>query len=585
MSHWEPMTTLTPLRPGDPPPAAASPADLVLRHGAQSGRLIHVEYMAGREGRRVPWPASGACRGDRGVFRAGRARAVGAPGGHGRAGPGRPECDHRHRARIGQVAWLPAAGAGRDPRGGPRCTSRRPARWPPTSCDGLPLGAPASARRGGRRHPGRRRDWARQANYLLTTPDMLHQSLLPRHASWDGFFRRLRYVMVDECHAYRGVFGSHVAQVLRRLRRVAARPTKVARTKITLPPPVDSSSPRPRSANRKPVPRLPHRPGSGGGHGRTGPRAARWTLGLWEPPLLNPSPLESGLRGERGAPVRRTATAEAAELLASLVGGGDRGPWRSSGPAAAPEAVALGARRILWREPARRGLAGGWPPTGRAICREERRALEDALRAGRSPGSPPPRRWSWGQRRRAGRGPDRGLARNQGRTVAAGRARGPGGARRGRRADRPGRPAGYLPRAPSRGAAGRPVEATVLDPDNTYVLAPHLCAAAAELPLTEADWAFGPGNRARGGPGGPRAARHPAARLALDAGEAAGGTGLRATGGLPVRIVEGAGGSSARSTSRQPISSRTPARSISTRGVYLVTRAGPGGPGGAGRGG
>ena len=66
------------------------------------------------------------------------------------------------------------------------------------------------------------RDWAgSHANYLLTTPDMLHQTLLPRHARWNGFFRRLRYIIVDECHTYRGVFGSHVAQVLRRLRRVA----------------------------------------------------------------------------------------------------------------------------------------------------------------------------------------------------------------------------------------------------------------------------------------------------------------------------------------------------------------------------
>ena len=56
MSHWEPMTTLTPLRPGEPLPAAASPADLVLRHGAQTGRLIHVEYMAGCAGRGAPWP-------------------------------------------------------------------------------------------------------------------------------------------------------------------------------------------------------------------------------------------------------------------------------------------------------------------------------------------------------------------------------------------------------------------------------------------------------------------------------------------------------------------------------------------------
>ncbi len=59
------------------------------------------------------------------------------------------------------------------------------------------------------------------ANYLLTTPDMLHHSLLPLHSRWNGFFRKLRVVIVDECHTYRGVFGSHVAHVLRRLRRVA----------------------------------------------------------------------------------------------------------------------------------------------------------------------------------------------------------------------------------------------------------------------------------------------------------------------------------------------------------------------------
>ena len=65
--------------------------------------------------------------------------------------------------------------------------------------------------------PAAERSWARaHASYLLTTPDMLHHMLLPRHSRWDGFLRRLQYVIVDECHGYRGVFGSHVAHVLRR---------------------------------------------------------------------------------------------------------------------------------------------------------------------------------------------------------------------------------------------------------------------------------------------------------------------------------------------------------------------------------
>ena len=62
----------------------------------------------------------------------------------------------------------------------------------------------------------------RTARVLLTNPDMLHAAILPNHPLWAEFFRHLQYVIIDEAHTYRGVFGSQVACVLRRLRRVCA---------------------------------------------------------------------------------------------------------------------------------------------------------------------------------------------------------------------------------------------------------------------------------------------------------------------------------------------------------------------------
>jgi DEAD/DEAH box helicase domain-containing protein len=56
---------------------------------------------------------------------------------------------------------------------------------------------------------------------VLTNPDMLHTGILPHHTKWMRLFENLRYIVIDELHTYRGVFGSHLANVLRRLRRVA----------------------------------------------------------------------------------------------------------------------------------------------------------------------------------------------------------------------------------------------------------------------------------------------------------------------------------------------------------------------------
>jgi DEAD/DEAH box helicase domain-containing protein len=71
--------------------------------------------------------------------------------------------------------------------------------------------------------PSRNRPSIRKnAHIILTNPDMLHTGILPHHTNWAEFFRNLKIVVIDELHTYRGVFGSHVANVIRRLKRVAA---------------------------------------------------------------------------------------------------------------------------------------------------------------------------------------------------------------------------------------------------------------------------------------------------------------------------------------------------------------------------
>ena len=101
----------------------------------------------------------------------------------------------------------------------PCSTSRPPRRWPRTSSAALrALGVPGlAATTHDGDSPREQRDWARDhAEYLLTNPDMLHRSLLPGHARWSTFLSLLQFVVIDECHHYRGR--------VRRARRAGAAP-------------------------------------------------------------------------------------------------------------------------------------------------------------------------------------------------------------------------------------------------------------------------------------------------------------------------------------------------------------------------
>jgi DEAD/DEAH box helicase domain-containing protein len=518
------MAALTSLAPG-----ADSAAALILRLGAESGRLVHVEHIAARTGRRAPWPEWVPAE------LTARFSGIGVPA------PWAHQAVAADLARSGKNVIISTPAASGKSLGyllpaltavleGATALYVAPTRA--LAADQLRAvralgldGVRAAVLDGDT--PAAERDWARaHAAYLLTTPDMLHHMLLPRHARWNGFFRRLQYVIVDECHGYRGVFGSHVAHVLRRLRRVAAHHGGAARpagpvfllASATISEPAACAllltGQRAEEVTESAAPRGPV------------------TFGLWEPPL-------TAARGEAGAPVRRTATAEAAGLLADLVARNVPSLAFSRSRRGA-EAVAMGARRAL--------AEAGTPGLGERVAAyrsgylpEDRRGLEQALRTGAITGLaattalelgvdisgldavliagwPGTRAALWQQAGRAGRD-GRGavavlIARDDPLDT-------------------------YLVHHPET-LLRRPVEATVLDPGNPYVLAPHLCAAAAELPLTEADLAlFGPGSVAVSEALSRRGMlRRRGAVICWTRRGRAARTGLRGTGGRPVKIVE-----------------------------------------------
>jgi DEAD/DEAH box helicase domain-containing protein len=143
----------------------------------------------------------------------------------------------------------------------------------------------------------------RRSNLVLTNPDMLHVGILPNHAAWADFFANLAVVVVDEAHVYRGVFGAHVGNVLRRLRRVAAAYATTPRfllASATIANPVELAE---RLTGFEDV-RLVDEDGSPG---------ARRQIAMWNPPVVDDA-----------LQLRRSALSEAAELVAELVREGAR---------------------------------------------------------------------------------------------------------------------------------------------------------------------------------------------------------------------------------------------------------------------
>ena len=375
--------------------------------------------------------------------------------------------------------------------------------------DGVPAGSIRTVRIGtcDGDTPLPERDWARaHADVVLTNPDFLHFSLLPGHERWTRFLRSLRYVVIDECHAYRGILGAHVALVLRRLLRLVRRLRPDGPEPVVLCASATAGEPALTAARLIGV-----EPDAVLAVTDGGAPAGERTLALWQPALREPwllwdrqnpstsahTAVDGGGTSRDAGPdtldptedpaARRSAVVEAAELLADLLSVGARALVFVRSRRSA-EIVAEHARRILGRsQPELIGAVaayrGGYLP-------EERRALEKDLRRGHLralattnalelgidvtgldavliagwPGT----RVSLGQQAgRAGRAGTRGLA-----VLIA--------------SDNP--LDAYLIHHPDTVFAAP--EATVFDPANPYVLAPHLCSAASEAPLREADLAL-----------------------------------------------------------------------------------------------
>ncbi|MGE5582992.1 MAG: DEAD/DEAH box helicase [Bacillota bacterium] len=302
-----------------------------------------------------------------------------------------------------------------------------------------------------------------KGNFVLTNPDMLHQGILPKHPGWSGFFTNLKLVIIDEIHTYRGVFGSNVANVIRRLKRICAQygsdPVFIG-TSATIDNPLQHAE-----SLLGVEMRLIERDGA--------PRGSKYFI-FWNPPYLDQTLTE-----------RKSANSEAAALMTRLIR--ERIPTIAfTKTRVATELIYRYVQEQLEKESP--GLAkkirayrGGYLP-------EERREIErqlfegellgvtstNALELGIDIGQleacllvgyPGTIASTWQQAGRAGRSRGESLVIYIAHQNPIDQ---------------------YLVKNP-RYFFGKNPEAAVIDPDNPHILMGHLRSAAFETPLTAAD--------------------------------------------------------------------------------------------------
>jgi DEAD/DEAH box helicase domain-containing protein len=313
--------------------------------------------------------------------------------------------------------------------------------------------------------PAAARKLIRTAGHIvITNPDMLHSGILPHHTKWVRLFESLRYVVIDELHGYRGVFGSHVANVVRRLRRICrfygSDPIFIL-CSATIANPGELAE------------RLIGEPGNVVTIDRNGAPRGRKEFIFYNPPVVNP---------ELG--IRRSAVLEATSIASELLRN-DIHTIVFAKARTTAEVLLTYLREALPphlnREETVRGYRGGYLPN-------QRRAIEAGLRAGRitgvvstnalelgvdigaldacvMTGYPGTVASTWQQAGRAGRRQDVSAAI----LIASSN------------------PLDQFIISQPDYFFGRPPEHGLINPDNLLILISHLKCAAFELPFTEND--------------------------------------------------------------------------------------------------